>query len=460
VDKNDGATDVRINEIEVNDDFFLRDGYTEDAIERYCAMYESGTQKPILLAKLADRKYLLIDGFHRLHAAKKLKWEKIHAWVEEIPEDERLGRAVAENNDATRGIFLKIPERNRAIDKLLQRGKTHEYIGNVIGLSRNRITTIINEDPTLKKSATDQIKLTSVNEWLSGKKQKEVAKLLDVTDGRISQILDGFKEDLKKQYLEGQPIVQIVGQAQTAKYQLTEEKCKELLDSEKVGWLGWNQVIEGDCLKEIQQIPDGTIDLIVTDPPYGIEYQSNSMKEKDALINGDDDQAPKLLEKALKQLDPKLKKDAFIYCFCSWKCYPDFEREVAKHFKIKTVLVWVKNETGLGDLSSYMERHEFVIFGVRGNKKLNVPAGRGRPSNVFIAEHTYKKVAGDGHPTAKPIDLCAELIRLGSSEGEVIVDTFCGSGPTLIAAKQEKRRWLGIEIEPKYATLAKEKVEG
>jgi DNA modification methylase len=101
-----------------------------------------------------------------------------------------------------------------------------------------------------------------------------------------------------------------------------------------------------------------------------------------------------------------------------------------------------------------MESHEFIIHVVKGDAKLYINPGMGRPSNVFIAGNKYKKVAGKGHPTAKPVDLCKELIEFGSKENDFVLDPFAGSGATLLGAMDSRRRWYGIEIEPEYYTEA------
>lgn len=124
-----------------------------------------------------------------------------------------------------------------------------------------------------------------------------------------------------------------------------------------------------------------------------------------------------------------------------------FKQTIEKYLEVKNILVWVKNNTGMGDLEGdYAPQCEYVIYAQKGNRKLN---GR-RDSNILRASRT-----GNGfHPTEKPVDLFEFLISKSSEVGDVVFDPFIGGGTTAIACKNTKRSYIGCELEEEYCKTA------
>lgn len=205
-----------------------------------------------------------------------------------------------------------------------------------------------------------------------------------------------------------------------------------------------NKVYNEDCLQGIKNIDDKSIDLLLTDIPYGMDFQSNHRKEKHLKIANDNN--IDWFEDWIKEIDRTCKDDAHLYIFCSHHKVEYFKYHIEKYRKVKNILIWQKNNTGMGDLyGDYAPQYEMILFCSNGNKKLN----GGRDSNIIKANRTQN----DLHPTEKPVNLMEYFINKSSIENVLVLDTFAGSGSTLIAAKQTKRQFIGFEIENKYIAI-------
>jgi site-specific DNA-methyltransferase (adenine-specific) len=197
-----------------------------------------------------------------------------------------------------------------------------------------------------------------------------------------------------------------------------------------------NKVHCADCLEFMKQIPDKSIDLVLTDPPYGMEFQSNYRANKHDKIVGDDKYPAEALSEFFR-----IAKRA-VYVFCRWD-------NIAELPKPKSVLCWIKNDWSMGDLKHGhgrqweaiafypMEQHEFIK----------------RIPDVITGNRTGNNL----HPTEKPVDVMAKIIQ--ANVGDTILDPFCGSGSTLVACKELNRNYIGIEISEKYCNIARERLK-
>ena len=214
-----------------------------------------------------------------------------------------------------------------------------------------------------------------------------------------------------------------------------------------------------NCLDFIPTLKDASIDVLMTDPPYGKNYKSNRRQDTSDELNqpivGDgEEEALKLLSDMLALLEPKLKDNAHCYIFCDWKMYPDFQAIIAEHFTIKNLLIWPKNNHGSGDLQhSYAPIYECIIFGVRGKKTL-----QGRVPDVIVKPGNKDRFAKASdtarqHPTEKPVDLLEFLLSKSSTQGEIVCDPFAGVGSTFVAAKALQLGYTGCELQDKYHAI-------
>ena len=212
------------------------------------------------------------------------------------------------------------------------------------------------------------------------------------------------------------------------------------------------EVICGDSLEVLRGFSSGSFDLILCDPPYGMSYQSawRTATPQFAKIESDDDIS--WFPDFAREIYRVLKDDRHAYIFCNDYSISDFRKELEKAgFVNKRTLVWVKNNHTSGDLEGdYGNKTEFILFAHKGRRVLN---GR-RETNVL----NFARVSDLLHPTQKPVDINAFLIEKSTNEGESVLDPYCGSGSTLIAAKNLKRNSLGIEISPEYCEIARQRL--
>ena len=212
------------------------------------------------------------------------------------------------------------------------------------------------------------------------------------------------------------------------------------------------KLYKGDCLEVMDKLikQNVKVDAIITDPPYGINFKSNYRKEKYNLIQNDDNL--KFLDLFFEKTYELLIDNAHIYVFCSWNNIDKFKIAFEKHFKLKNIIVWEKNNTSMGDLKgSYAPKHEFILFGHKGRRLRN---GKRLP-DVLQANRTGNKL----HPTQKPVSLLQIFIEQSSNENETILDPFMGSGSTGVAALNTNRKFIGIELDEKYFNIAKDRLE-
>ncbi len=213
----------------------------------------------------------------------------------------------------------------------------------------------------------------------------------------------------------------------------------------------------GDSITQVKELPDNSVDLLLTDPPYGVEYKSKSeiINSHFGKLEGDDDRAPLILSETLRVVHPKLKDNSHVYIFCSWQIYPAFEAIVSAYFSIKNMLVWEKNNWTAGDTSaSYAYIHECIIFAQKGRRPLN-----GRRDASVLRFDRVPEYAGRVHPTQKPLPLLEYLIEKSTQPGEMVLDPFAGSASTCVAARNKGRKYFGIELSEQWYRVGLERLQ-
>ncbi len=226
------------------------------------------------------------------------------------------------------------------------------------------------------------------------------------------------------------------------------------------------ELVKGDCLEYMAGLQNESIDLIVTDPPYLIDYKTGRRKKQKyanvcddpkagkeithkftTLIDGDDD--PELISKYITECYRIMKNDTAMYMFCNSNKIAFFVTELEKLFTLRNIIVWVKNNHTAGDLNyAFGKKHEFIILVNKGEAKIH---GK-RIQDVW----QFNKVAGKEHvhQNQKPVDLIQTCIEKHSKKGDVVFDGFGGSGTTAIAARNINRHFIVIEKDEDYFNVA------
>lgn len=223
-----------------------------------------------------------------------------------------------------------------------------------------------------------------------------------------------------------------------------------------------NPILYGDCNDILPTIANDSIDMILTDIPYGINYKSNKQnldtrdtnpikknkKEYFRQIHGDNNVPVDWLKDAHRVL----KNNSAIYIFCHWSKWDILKPEVEKYFQCKNMIVMHKSNHGMGDLSgSYAPKHELLLFATKGRHELLFPNGRDKDVwNVPVRFSGARR----RHSNEKPLSWLIPCIHNSTKKNDIILDPFAGSGSTGEAAAKCGRRYYLIDIdEDNYNTM-------
>lgn len=214
------------------------------------------------------------------------------------------------------------------------------------------------------------------------------------------------------------------------------------------------QLINGDCLEKMRDIPDGSIDLVLTDPPYGMDYQSARRTDKSLW-------KPKIANDKqpfiwwMKLACEKLKEGGALISFCrfdSWSAF-EFGAKLAG-LAVKAEIVWDKMNHGTGDLRGTPGyRHEIALFATKGRFIFHCK----RPQTLIpIPRVPAIKLL---HPNEKPVALMEWLVEHYCCEGGVVLDPFTGVSPVGVACKKLNRNFIGIELDENYFEISKKRLD-
>lgn len=207
-----------------------------------------------------------------------------------------------------------------------------------------------------------------------------------------------------------------------------------------------NKIYCGDCLELMKEIPDKSIDLVLTDPPYGINYLSNYYVDKNPFKLITNDTKFDFFEIYWDNIKSKLKDDGCALIFHSYKQpFPNIA---------KNIIIWVKNNWSAGDLEGdFGNQYESIAYIPMPKFKLKSY----RYSNVWH----YDRVPPTKltHPTEKPVELLCRCVESCCDIGGTVLDPFCGSGSSLHAAHIMNRKYIGIEIDTSHFNTAKNRIE-
>jgi site-specific DNA-methyltransferase (adenine-specific) len=193
-----------------------------------------------------------------------------------------------------------------------------------------------------------------------------------------------------------------------------------------------NTVIHGDCVEAMQRLDAASVDSILTDPPYITHYRDRSGR---TVVNDDNDA---WLAPAYAQMHRVLRPDSFCVSFYGWGKTDRFMAAWRNAgFRISGHIVFRKRYTSSTFFLQY--RHEQAYLLTKGRP----PPPASPPADVIDWTHTGNRL----HPTQKPVGILRPLIEAFTKPGDTVLDPFCGSGSTLVAARGLGRSYIGIELD-------------
>ena len=206
-----------------------------------------------------------------------------------------------------------------------------------------------------------------------------------------------------------------------------------------------HNIIHGEAVETLMTLEAGSIDLVVTDPPYLVNYRDREGRK----VRNDDNAAAVL--GVFPELYRVMKQDSYAVVFCGWSAIAQFSNAwTGAGFSVGGHLVWAKDYVSNAKHVQY--RHESAWLLTKGRPERN---GKALPD---LLDWTYS--GNRHHPTEKAIEVIAPLVKSFSKPGDTVLDPFLGSGTTAVAAALAGRTAIGIELEAKYCELATARVAG
>jgi DNA modification methylase len=211
-----------------------------------------------------------------------------------------------------------------------------------------------------------------------------------------------------------------------------------------------NKIYNGDCLDLIKELPDGSIDCVITDPPYSNSFTHNG----NASTTDDLNICKPFFRELLREIKRVLKENGLVYWFCDWRSYPFYKYIFDEVLPPKNMLVWDK----LGRVNQYYKMsHEIIIFCVNGTECMI-------PKSSIIKEIGFTNGARQSngekvHPTQKSIEIISRLITDSTKESDLVLDCFSGSCTTAVSAIYNKRNFICFELQEKYCEIGQQRIE-
>lgn len=228
------------------------------------------------------------------------------------------------------------------------------------------------------------------------------------------------------------------------------------------------ELIHGDCLEVMNNIPNKSIDLIVTDPPYlhvkggqkSKKYNVGTWSSKSYTNKEMSDFDEKHIVSFLNLANEKMKKTN-MYIFCSKLQLAYYFKWIYENKKKYDLLVWNKQRCVMKSTKYYSNDIEYIIRIYENGVSLNkiwVEDGSKADSSFYTKIQSYPQPKGK-HETMKPVELLTKYILLSSNEGDIVCDPFMGSGSTGEACIRTNRRFIGIELNNDFYNVANERLE-
>jgi site-specific DNA-methyltransferase (adenine-specific) len=243
-----------------------------------------------------------------------------------------------------------------------------------------------------------------------------------------------------------------------------------------------NQIFNEDAISGLQRIPDGSIDLILTDPPYGLgkDYGNNSDKQEAAEYLA-------WTERWIDAVLPKLKPAGSLYIFLTWRYSPEIFVMLKQRMTMINEIIWDRRVPSMGGSTrSFTSVHDTIGLFVNSKNyyfdldSVRIPydaeTKKARSRSIFVGAkwlelgynpkdlwsvsriHKENPERVD-HPTQKPLEIIERMVMASCPENGVILDPFMGSGTTAIAARRCGRQFVGFELNPDYCAIIEARLQ-
>lgn len=229
------------------------------------------------------------------------------------------------------------------------------------------------------------------------------------------------------------------------------------------------QLINGDCIEVLKDIPDNSVDLVVIDPPYDISCTNGggSINKVKHMVNSIQTLAEVGINKSydIEGVGSELiriMKNINIYIWCNKTQIPEYFNYYVNKLNCKfDILCWHKTNPLPTYHNKYLSDTEYCLYFRKGGycNPADTDNAYENAKTYYLAPLNAKDKKIWKHPTIKPLDFTEKIIKNSSKEGDIILDCFMGSGTTGVAAKRLNRNFIGIELNKEYFDIAKTRIE-
>lgn len=226
-----------------------------------------------------------------------------------------------------------------------------------------------------------------------------------------------------------------------------------------------NTIQFGDCYELIKQIPDKSIDLILTDPPYDFHcgsahgggiFKNRIVKPGQDII---DLKINKGIDNKILTEFIRIMKHVNLFIWCNKEQIKDYLNFFLSDNISFEILTWHKSNPTPLTKNTYLPDTEYCLY-FREKSKVKLNDGYELKHKYWITNTNKDDKDSYLHPTVKPLEIIKQEILHTTQPNDIILDCFCGSGTTCVAAKETGRRFIGMEINPKYYKIAVDRLNG
>lgn len=434
---------MRISEIKVGERYRKKLGDLTDLAE---SMQRLGLLHPIGVTPGGH----LVFGERRLRAAQSLGWEEIAARVVDVDaliaeRDENFARldfTPSEKVSIAAAIQARIGSRQgqrtdqqhvEDVPQVPPGQKTRQHAAKAAGFGNEttyrQARKVVEEGtPELREAMDDGVVAVSA-----------AARIAKLPEEQQKQAIEKVKTGEAR---NGTAAVQQVKR---------EARQEERAQAKPVSSLRY-EVLQGSAPEVLAGLPERSVRCVVTDPPYGLETHRTREGGRD-YADGEK-YALNLLRDTSRELARVCLAGAHLYVFSGYSYAWDFKQILSQHFEVNdNPLVWVKNRQTIAypESAKFASKYELIWF-CRAPGEV---VGLNEHATDVLEYNAVSSAHSTGHSAEKPVELLRHLVRLSTARGELVCDPFAGSGATGEAASLEDRAFVGVELDPKWAEVAR-----
>lgn len=448
-----GFAVINIENIQIEDDRqrkYFPEAEKEELIESIKS--EIGLMTPILVRPRLDGRYSLVAGERRLRAITEMKCDYKFGDLEvpagHIPAvvkyfDSDITVVEAELHENLRRLNLTWQEQAEAIARL-HALKTSQNPKHNPGMTAMLVESAEHEGDYASPNTYRTVQASLlVSEYLDNPEVKS-AKSLSKASKVVTRLLEEQQMERLRQIREKM--------AKEAVPETQEDDVEEFqvpILSSTYKTLG--TLYEGDVKEELLRVPDGSVQIVITDPPYGMGVHKFDDGGNSTLAHEySEDNFEELHEFLVKELDRVCSENAHVYIFCDIDYFHKLRSLFSEQWWVRRVpLIWDKGPSGKiadGLPNGYRRSHEYILHAKKGNR----PCSKVMSDIISIPDERDKV-----HAAQKPVKLYEILLAMSAVPGDIVLDAFAGSGTIFRAAKTAMVVPIGIELNEKFANYCR-----